>query len=86
MMGHFEAEHRRWIEESTALIAEMLPSRAEEIEEVRAEYQEDPSRSEEWQRAEKPSQEWRRGVFFEEALRVLSVALSRRPRHEVWDP
>lgn len=39
------------------------------------EYQEDPSRLEEWQRAEKPSQEWRKGFFFEEALKVLDVAL-----------
>jgi len=39
------------------------------------EYREDPSRLEEWQRAEKTFQEWRAGVFFEEALKVLDTAL-----------
>ncbi len=37
-MAHFEAEHRRRLDESVALLAEMLPRPDEEVEEVRAEY------------------------------------------------
>jgi hypothetical protein len=37
-VSHFEAEHRRRLDESVALLAEMLPRVDEEVEEVRAEY------------------------------------------------
>jgi hypothetical protein len=39
------------------------------------EYREDPERLEEWRAAEKPSQEWRKGFYFEQALRLLGTAL-----------
>ncbi len=37
-MSHFEAEHRRRIDEASALVWELLPSPAEELSQVRAEY------------------------------------------------
>ena len=37
-MEHFEADHRRRLDESVALLAEMLPRVDEEVDEVRAEY------------------------------------------------
>lgn len=39
------------------------------------EYWEDPFRAEEWWKAEKHSQEWRKMILLEEALKVLDVAL-----------
>lgn len=71
----FEAAHRTRIEEAVALTEEMLPSQAEELEQVRAEYREGPTRLETWRKAEKPSQDWRKAVFFEEALKILDTAL-----------
>ncbi len=38
LMEHFEADHRRRLDESVALVAEMLPRPDEEVEEIRAEY------------------------------------------------
>ena len=37
-MSYFEVDHRRRIDESVALLAEMLPTSDEEVEEIRAEY------------------------------------------------
>jgi len=37
-VSHFEADHRRRLDESVALLAEMLPRVDEEVEEIRAEY------------------------------------------------
>ena len=39
------------------------------------EYRADPSKLEGWRKAEKPSQEWRKGFYFEQALRLLGTAL-----------
>jgi hypothetical protein len=38
LVEHFEAEHRKRLDESVVLLAEMLPRPDEEVEEVRAEY------------------------------------------------
>lgn len=37
-MSHFEADHRRRIDEASAVLWELLPSPAEELSQVRAEY------------------------------------------------
>jgi len=36
---------------------------------------EDPSRLEVWRSAEEPSQEWRKGFYFDQALRLLGTDL-----------
>jgi hypothetical protein len=38
MEQHFEADHRRRIDEASAVLWELLPSPAEELSQVRAEY------------------------------------------------
>ncbi len=38
-------------------------------------YWEDPERLEAWRAAQKPSQEWRMGLYFDQALRLLGTAL-----------
>lgn len=38
-------------------------------------YQERPERLEAWRAAEKPSQAWRQGLYFAQALRLLRTAL-----------
>ncbi len=37
---------------------------------------ENPTRAAEWRRAPRGSQEWRKAVFHEQALRVLEVSMS----------
>jgi hypothetical protein len=39
------------------------------------EYRENPERLEGWRAAEHPSQDWRKGFYFEQALRLLATAL-----------
>lgn len=39
------------------------------------EYQERPERLEAWRAAEKPSQAWRMGLYFAQALRLLRTSL-----------
>jgi hypothetical protein len=39
------------------------------------EYRENPQRLEEWRAAEKPTLAWRKGFYFEQALKVLEAAL-----------